>query len=989
MPAPTIISITPSEGAVGTGVIIAGTDFTGTTNVEFNGVSASFVVDSDSQITTEVPVGAETGDVIVTNPSGSDTYSEFYVLPTVPADGYQIELYQIRVNLGETDIEMVPGTYQNYFTEGIPGDTISIIPESFSTLERSVEWEEGVYKFGNVDLTLSLLPADYFNDYTEYVQEPFVCIVRDAVGTVLFHGPVDPEKCTYNAATRKTAISVLSWEVLLQATNSPCRSIYETQFSRSYNDSESSLANSVVFFQQMLNGVDLATVVVPGSVLVYDTPGGEQRSIVIAAVDVGSELAVYIFGKPTAYYTLNKAIANTACTVTTVGSGGLTFKRLKMEFVDATLWANLENAFKDGKDGLLTVEVGAKVYTLPLRNSEIFVSGAWYFLDDDRQTIRLYHNINAADITEFTTNGCDISISTTTVIEAGDSVKILGAEMYGFMDSTPFVGHLNHYDIDGGVMQGLFSLPELGVLPYIVDEFDFPAGYNRQIDKWAELPPQLLDALRQIQNTHYTFLNFTPRTLNGLPRLTVVVRPRTDANTSSAPTISGGINITKWTENAANLTPTAVVVVPYIDYFKPVGTNETVGFYYDGVDVVDPAVTGKPRGGRVVEITVNVTPSYSGDLFFGDGPVVRNDDRLRTIAEQFYLFYKNLKRPCEFVVHGTPSVDWLTKFLIISEIDDPLTEELFERNVFVTHVIVDPNSNQTTVKGRIGEYTPSAAQDPVAVIDGQLVWNDDDDSGDQEVRLSAARSYDPQGDPLTYEWKEGITTLSTDRVFVETLAVGDHVIDLIVTDPDMNTDTTQVTVKVQAISETLPDGDLQQAEFIVADWVINSDGDLFVTVTGDELTRTTNGIKIRTAATQGGLSGASDTSYNNPLIAQEIATAMSAGAELWVRVTLVNDEDGSTSTNVWEFFVVNVGGGGGTSPVTTKGDLIAGDSSGDEDRLAVGTDGQILMADSSAPLGVKWVNPSEEGLTFPNIVLREYSLILPSITLDILLIEAP
>jgi hypothetical protein len=44
-----------------------------------------------------------------------------------------------------------------------------------------------------------------------------------------------------------------------------------------------------------------------------------------------------------------------------------------------------------------------------------------------------------------------------------------------------------------------------------------------------------------------------------------------------------------------------------------------------------------------------------------------------------------------------------------------------------------------------------------------------------------------------------------------------------------------------------------------------------------------------------------------------------------------------------------------TSPLTTKGDLLARNSSAD-DRLPVGTDGQILQADSSQTLGVKWAD---------------------------------
>lgn len=45
--------------------------------------------------------------------------------------------------------------------------------------------------------------------------------------------------------------------------------------------------------------------------------------------------------------------------------------------------------------------------------------------------------------------------------------------------------------------------------------------------------------------------------------------------------------------------------------------------------------------------------------------------------------------------------------------------------------------------------------------------------------------------------------------------------------------------------------------------------------------------------------------------------------------------------------------GGGSSPTTTKGDMIVHDASTDA-RLAVGSDGQVLVADSAQTLGVKW-----------------------------------
>jgi hypothetical protein len=51
----------------------------------------------------------------------------------------------------------------------------------------------------------------------------------------------------------------------------------------------------------------------------------------------------------------------------------------------------------------------------------------------------------------------------------------------------------------------------------------------------------------------------------------------------------------------------------------------------------------------------------------------------------------------------------------------------------------------------------------------------------------------------------------------------------------------------------------------------------------------------------------------------------------------------------------------GKDILQAKGDLIVAAQLETPDRLPVGTDGQVLVADSASPLGVKWENPSSSG----------------------------
>ena len=80
---PMITSLSPTSGPTtgGTSVVITGTHFTGTTAVTFGGTAASYVVDSDTQITATSPAHeATTVDVRATAPSGTsvNTASDDY-----------------------------------------------------------------------------------------------------------------------------------------------------------------------------------------------------------------------------------------------------------------------------------------------------------------------------------------------------------------------------------------------------------------------------------------------------------------------------------------------------------------------------------------------------------------------------------------------------------------------------------------------------------------------------------------------------------------------------------------------------------------------------------------------------------------------------------------------------------------------------------------------------------------------------------------------
>jgi hypothetical protein len=62
-------------------VIILGNNLTGTTEVAFNGATATYKVVSNTEISAKVPPGASTGNVTVTTPIGTLKSNVAFTVP--------------------------------------------------------------------------------------------------------------------------------------------------------------------------------------------------------------------------------------------------------------------------------------------------------------------------------------------------------------------------------------------------------------------------------------------------------------------------------------------------------------------------------------------------------------------------------------------------------------------------------------------------------------------------------------------------------------------------------------------------------------------------------------------------------------------------------------------------------------------------------------------------------------------------------------------
>ena len=79
---PPVDSFEPSAGVVGTVVTIRGSGFSTVSDVSFGGAPAAFSIVSDTELTADVPAGASTGPITVTNATGATTTDPFTVIVT-------------------------------------------------------------------------------------------------------------------------------------------------------------------------------------------------------------------------------------------------------------------------------------------------------------------------------------------------------------------------------------------------------------------------------------------------------------------------------------------------------------------------------------------------------------------------------------------------------------------------------------------------------------------------------------------------------------------------------------------------------------------------------------------------------------------------------------------------------------------------------------------------------------------------------------------
>ncbi len=103
---------------------------------------------------------------------------------------------------------------------------------------------------------------------------------------------------------------------------------------------------------------------------------------------------------------------------------------------------------------------------------------------------------------------------------------------------------------------------------------------------------------------------------------------------------------------------------------------------------------------------------------------------------------------------------------------------------------------------------------PVADAGSDQTLNDADNDKEEAVALDASASYDPDGNIVTYEWKEGDEVLGNTEEITYNFTIGTHNVTLTVTDDENLISTDEVIITVEPNQAPIADAGLDQTVLV-------------------------------------------------------------------------------------------------------------------------------------------------------------------------------
>ena len=187
---PTISSFTPDTGAVGTAVTINGTNFINPSAVRFNGIAASFTLNSTTQIVAIVPTDATGGPITVTTDGGTATSASLFTVPgTLPATHFGSASYTVSEGAGFVNVDVTRGDSSgaatvNYATSDAAGLASCTITNGVASERCDYATSVGTLRFAAGEASKSIT-IPIVNDALVEVDENFTITLSGPTGTTL------------------------------------------------------------------------------------------------------------------------------------------------------------------------------------------------------------------------------------------------------------------------------------------------------------------------------------------------------------------------------------------------------------------------------------------------------------------------------------------------------------------------------------------------------------------------------------------------------------------------------------------------------------------------------------------------------------------------------------------------------------------------------------------------------------------------------------